>query len=177
MTSHEDRELVAKARAGSREAVSELFERHWSSAWKLAFAVTGRRALADDVAQGSFERAFRALPDFNGRSSFGTWLSRIVVNGALNALRDERRFVAGEETAWPEQDWTEPLLSDRELVQAVGRLAVERRVVLVLRYWFAYAPPEIAKLLDLPVGTVHSRLARALSELRAHLEEDDAERA
>lgn len=175
MHSEVDQEvLVARARDGSREAASTLFESHWSAAWQLAYAITGRRALADDVAQGAFERAFRSLPEFNGRSSFRTWLSRIVTNGALNALRDEQRIVAEEEVGSSALDWTETILSDRGLVEAVGRLSVERRVALVLRYWFGFAPAEIAELLDVPLGTVHSRLARSLSDLRSQLEEDDA---
>jgi RNA polymerase sigma-70 factor (ECF subfamily) len=174
MHSDVEQQLVADAWAGSREAAGELFERHWPAAWRLAFAITGRRALADDVAQDAFERAFRALPDFNGRSSFRTWLSRIVTNGALNTLRDERRLVTGRDPDWGALDWTENVHSDRDLVEAVGRLPVERRVSLVLRYWFGCTPAEIAELLDLPVGTVHSRLARALSDLRSRLEEYNA---
>jgi RNA polymerase sigma-70 factor (ECF subfamily) len=177
MRTEGEKELVARAQAGSRDAASRLFERHWSSAWQLAFAITGRRALADDVAQGAFERAFRSLPDFNGRSSFRTWLCRIVTNGALNALREERRIVPEGETDWPIPDWTERVLSDQELVGAVGRLPVERRVALVLRYWFGCTPAEIAELLDVPAGTVHSRLARSLVDLRSQLEAHDAHRS
>lgn len=80
MTIDDDRQLVAAALAGSTAAGAELFSRHWLAAWRLAFAVTRNATAADDAAQDAFERAFRALPNFNGRSSFGTWLSRIVLN-------------------------------------------------------------------------------------------------
>lgn len=162
-----DVELVAEARAGSREAAAELFERHWPAAWRVAFALTGTAAGAEDVAQDSFERAFSALGDFNGRSAFSTWLYRIVVNRALNVRRSDARLVqvgAGLELA------TEEPPRDSELAEAVARLPGDRRAAVVLRYWLDFTPTEIATMLDLPVGTVHSRLGRALTDLRKELE-------
>jgi RNA polymerase sigma-70 factor (ECF subfamily) len=79
----DDQRLVAATLAGSAEAGEELFARHWLAAWRLALSVTGCSAAADDIAQDAFERAFRGLAGFNGRSSFRTWLSRIVVNRAV----------------------------------------------------------------------------------------------
>src|SRR5688572_29639419 len=89
----DDRRLVAKAAAGSRLAGAELFERHWSAAWRLAFSLTRDRTSADDIAQEAFERAFRGLASFNGRSSFRTWLCRIVANRAVDVARRERPWV------------------------------------------------------------------------------------
>jgi RNA polymerase sigma-70 factor, ECF subfamily len=73
----DDQQLVAEAAAGSKGAAEELFSRHWLPAWRLAYSVTGTSTAADDVAQDAFERAFRGLGGFNGRSSFRTWLSCI----------------------------------------------------------------------------------------------------
>ena len=91
-----DGELVARARQGSREAAAELFIRHWPGAWKVARTVTGRRDMADDVAQDAFERAFAALGRFDRRRPFGPWLHRIVVNRSLDLLRSERRLIGSE---------------------------------------------------------------------------------
>jgi RNA polymerase sigma-70 factor (ECF subfamily) len=162
-----DEELVAEARAGSRDAAGELFERHWPRAWRVAYVLTGTVAGAEDVAQDSFERAFSSLGTFNGRSAFATWLHRIVVNRALNVRRSEARLVhaeSGGEEASPETP------RGSELADAVGRLTPDRRSVVVLRYWLDFTPGEIAAVLDVPVGTVHSRLGRALSDLRKELE-------
>jgi RNA polymerase sigma-70 factor, ECF subfamily len=163
-----DDELVAEARAGSRDAAAELFERHWPSAWKVAYALTGATASAEDVAQDSFERAFSALETFNGRCAFSTWLYRIVVNRALNVRRSERRLVhtdVDEETNFVEAPPSGP-----DVAEAVERLPADRRTVVILRYWLDLAPGEIAAILEVPEGTVHSRLGRALADLRKELE-------
>jgi RNA polymerase sigma-70 factor (ECF subfamily) len=168
-----DADLVARARGGSREAAAELFERYWGAAWRAAYAVTGRRAMADDVAQDAFERAFAALGRFDERRPFGPWLHRIVVNRALDLLRSERRLV-GEVV---EAEWVDVRDGDVALLDAVSALPLQRRVVVVLRFGLGLTPSVIAEVLGVPVGTVSSRLARALDQLRAQYEESDVEQA
>ena len=172
-----DGELVVRARQGSRDAAAELFVRHWPGAWKVARAVTGRRDMADDVAQDAFERAFAALGRFDRRRPFGPWLHRIVVNRSLDLLRSERRLIGSEALDRIEGEWRDRAGEDRQLLAAVAGLSPQRRVVLVLRYGLGYSPAAIAELLGLPVGTVHSRLARALDDLRRNERERDAGRA
>jgi RNA polymerase sigma-70 factor (ECF subfamily) len=164
-----DRVLVERARRGSRDAAGELFERHWEGAWRAAFGITGRREVADDVAQDAFERAFGAIERFDASRPFAPWLHRIVVNRALDLLRRERRLVAVDRV--PEvPTWDAPNAA-AAMLDAVARLAPDRRAVCVLRFGLGYAPVEIAGILDVPVGTVHSRLARALADLRSGLQE------
>jgi RNA polymerase sigma-70 factor (ECF subfamily) len=160
-----DRDLVRAARRGDRDAAAALFRRYWPSAWRVALSVTGRRALADDVAADAFERAFAALDRFDERRPFGPWLHRIVANRCLDLLRAERRLT--------DDDGVEPVVvnpdhrsGDRGLLEAVAGLSLERRVVVLLRYGVGMTPKEIAAALDLPVGTVNSRLARSLEQLR-----------
>lgn len=169
-----DRELVRGARRGDREAAAALFRRHWRDAWRAAYAVTGRRALADDVAADAFERAFAALGRFDERRPFSPWLHRIVANRALDLLRAERRL-ADEELPDVVDVVTDHHGGDRGLLGAVAELSLERRVVVVLRYGVGMTPKQIAAALDLPVGTVNSRLARALDELRETLEVERVE--
>jgi RNA polymerase sigma-70 factor (ECF subfamily) len=178
VTVDEDQELVARALAGSRAAGDELFSRHWLAAWRLAFSVTRNATAADDVAQDGFERAFRALASFNGRSSFRTWLSRIVLNQAIDAVRRRNRVQRLESGGTHSSTWSDDdAARDQDLLDAVLALPLERRTAVVLRYWARHTPQEIAEILDVPLGTVHSRLARALSELRSRLEETDVPRA
>lgn len=171
----DDEQLVAEAVAGSTAAGEELFARHWPTAWRLAFSLTGSSAAADDVAQDAFERAFRGLPEFNGRSSFRTWLTRIVVNRAIDTARRQRPLEPlAVADALPAPRADDDTLGERDLLAAVLALPPERRTVVALRYWARHSPQEIAAILDLPLGTVHSRLARALAELRSRLEVPDA---
>jgi RNA polymerase sigma-70 factor, ECF subfamily len=172
-----DAALVRRARDGSRDAAGELFARHWPGAWRAALVVTGRREMADDVAQDAFERAFAALGRFDESRPFGAWLHRIVVNRALDLLRRERRLVGLDSTEELAGGWRDVEVEDRALLEAVVVLSEPRRVVIVLRYGLGYAPTEIGKLLDLPTGTVNSRLARALDDLRELRREDRVERA
>lgn len=170
MAEPSDEELVRTALAGSRDAAAELFRRYWAPSWRAAFAVVGRRAAADDVAQDAFQRAFRALPQFDSQRPFGAWLHRIVINRALDFVRSESRFVALEQRDNGTLELLEERLRDEQLFAALARLDPERRAVIALRYWLDYSPPEIAELLEVPVGTVSSRLSRALAELRQDLE-------
>lgn len=169
-----DRDLVRQARRGDRDAAALLFRRYWRDAWRAAFAITGRRALADDVAADAFERAFAALGRFDDRRPFGPWLHRIVANRALDLLRAERRL-SGDEPAEPADLTPSYDAGDRSLLSAVADLPLERRVVVVLRYGVGMTPKQIAATLDLPVGTVNSRLARALEQLREALEVEHVE--
>jgi RNA polymerase sigma-70 factor, ECF subfamily len=169
-----DRDLVRKARRGDREAAATLFRRYWRDAWRAAYAVTGRRSLADDVAADGFERAFAALGRFDDRRPFGPWLHRIVANRALDVLRAERRLSDEELPDVPDAAPAHAS-GDRGLLAAVAELSLERRVVVVLRYGVGMTPKQIADALDLPVGTVNSRLARALEQLRESLEVEHVE--
>jgi RNA polymerase sigma-70 factor, ECF subfamily len=171
----EEATLLDEARRGSREAAGALFTRHWRGAWRAAYAITGSEAAAEDVVQDAFERALRGLARFDGRRPFGAWLYRIVVNRALNLRRDERRLVPLEALA-DEPGWDDPDAGgDRALLARVAGLAPERRAVVILRYGLGHPVAEIAELLDLPVGTVQSRLARALAQLRTTLEASDVD--
>jgi RNA polymerase sigma-70 factor, ECF subfamily len=131
--------------------------------------------MADDIAADAFERAFAALGRFDDRRPFAPWLHRIVVNRALDLLRAERRLVGGDPLFELPDISGVDAGSDRALLEAVAALPLQRRVVVVLRYGIGMSPDEIAKVLDLPSGTVHSRLARALDQLRAQIEVSDVQ--
>ena len=103
---------------------------------------------------------------FDERRPFAPWLNRIVVNRALDVLRSERRLIGGELPFEPAAAAGGDADGDRELLEAVQALPLQRRAVVILRYGVGMSPAEIAAVLDVPVGTVHSRLARALDQLR-----------
>ncbi len=175
MRRHPDRELIALARRGSRDAAGTLFDRYWLFAWQAAYAVTMNRTIADDAAQEAIQRAFGSLERFDTTRPFGPWLKRIVINCAVDQLRRTRRLTTLDADV-PLEEWALPHVADdvelRALVDAVVALAPAKRAVIVLRYWLDLPFEEIAGVLGLPVGTVASRHARALAELRLALEDE-----
>jgi RNA polymerase sigma-70 factor (ECF subfamily) len=175
VTGAKEKQLIARARDGSTSAATELVELHWTRAWKVAYAVTGHRALADDAAQEGVLRAMRALETFDGRGPFWPWLKRIVVNRAIEELRHERRLASAErryEELWARLENEAPGDASGAVAAAVAGLTPVRRLVVVLHYWLDYSVEDIAAQLELPVGTVASRLSRALAQLRSTLEEE-----
>jgi RNA polymerase sigma-70 factor, ECF subfamily len=155
---------VRGAQAGSVEAVEALYRAHWPRAYRAAYLVVHDAAGAEDIAQEAFLAALRALDRFDRRRPFGPWLHRIVVNRAIDWARartlrrevDVDDAVAADPAAVAELD---------ELVRALASLPPEQRAVIVLRYLLEYTPGEIAAMLDLPRGTVNSRLRRGLDAL------------
>ena len=90
-TRSDEGSLLDRAKAGDRAAFGEMVRANLPRVWRLALQLTGDRAAADDVTQEAFLRAQRALPKFDGRSAFFTWMYRITVNVALNRIRSEKR--------------------------------------------------------------------------------------
>ncbi len=159
--------LVRAAQKGSRDAVEELFARHWDGAYRAAVLVTGDRAAAEDIAQEAFLSALRALPRFDARRPLRPWLHRIVVNRAIDWSRSRtlRREVAEGAGDLPCPTAARRPGPDEDIVAALLELGVEQRAVVVLRYFLDLTPGEIAVALDLPRGTVNSRLRRGLDAL------------
>ena len=166
--SPDERALVAAARRGDEAALEALFRLHWPRAHRAAWLVVHDAAAAEDIAQESFLAAVRALDRFDRRRPFGPWLHRIVVNRAIDwararALRGEVELAAEPAGAAARNGF------DRGLVDSLRLLPPEQRAVVVLRHLLGYTPGEIARLLDLPRGTVNSRLRRGLDAMRTRL--------
>lgn len=161
------------ARAGSVSDLEALFRAHWPRAYRAAYLVVHDAAAAEDIAQEAFLAAVRALDRFDRRRPFGPWLHRIVVNRAIDwararALRAEVGGEALAEQAARPDSPQDPYSA--EVVSALSALSPEHRAVIVLRHLLEYTPGEIARLLDLPRGTVNSRLRRGLDQLKDVLE-------
>jgi RNA polymerase sigma-70 factor (ECF subfamily) len=166
-----DAKLIREAQRGSSDALEELFRRHWRRAHRAAYLVVHDPTAAEDIAQEAFLSAIRALDRFDRRRPFGPWLHRIAVNRAIDfararALRPENELTGAAEGEARPRD----AISD-ELMSALAGLEPEHRAVVVLRYVLEYTPGEIARMLELPRGTVNSRLRRGLDRLRPAIEE------
>jgi RNA polymerase sigma-70 factor (ECF subfamily) len=163
----DERAWVRGAQAGSASDFEALFRSYWSSAFRAAYIVVHDAAAAEDIAQEAFLAAIRALDRFDRRRPFGPWLHRIVVNRAIDWAR--RRALRGEvELVEVPAEGNAAELGD-DVVEAMQRLSPEHRAVIVLRHLLGYTPGEIARMLDLPRGTVNSRLRRGLDDLKERL--------
>ena len=165
----EERAWVRGAQAGSASDLEALFRRHWPGAYRAAYLVVHDAAAAEDIAQEAFLSAVRALDGFDRGRPFGPWLHRIVVNRAIDWTRARalRREVGDEQLAvTPARTEAPPEDLGAETMAALGSLAPDHRAVVVLRYVLDYSPGEIAELLELPRGTVNSRLRRGLDTLQ-----------
>jgi RNA polymerase sigma-70 factor (ECF subfamily) len=173
----QERRWIRAAQAGSQEALEQLYRRHWPWAHRAAYLVVHDRAAAEDIAQEAFLSAVRALDRFDRRRPFGPWLNRIVVNRAIDwararALRNEMALDPGSEGGPASRDEPAPGAPySEDVVGALASLSAEHRGVVVLRYLLEYTPGEIAEILELPRGTVNSRLRRALDQLRSQIED------
>jgi RNA polymerase sigma-70 factor (ECF subfamily) len=164
--------LLPRAAQGDRPAFTELVRRHQGRVRSLLLRLCADRTLADDLAQEVFLRAFRGLVGFEGRSSFGTWVYRIAYNVFLNYRARARELWSlpedYETRAAAPEDAMSAGRSDlrRDLEGAIDALPERYRAVVVLYYLHEVSYPEIAEILDVPLGTVKTHLHRAKRLLR-----------
>jgi RNA polymerase sigma-70 factor (ECF subfamily) len=174
LTREVDESTLAAARSGNPDAFAAILRHYDGRLRALAYRIVGRAELMDDVVQEASMKAFRALPDFAGRSSLGTWLLRIVYTTALNALRSERNShthpvdpldldtESGEDPA-------DELQRRRDVIDALASLPPDQRAVVWLILQQGYDHATAATILRIPVGTVASRLHHARARLRRAL--------
>jgi RNA polymerase sigma factor (sigma-70 family) len=172
-----DEVLVARARTGDRSAYGELVRRHQSAALRLAAAICGSAEEARDIVQDALVKGYRSLDRYRSEAPVRAWLLRIVANDAKNAVRArgrrhgrERRFESLRQGAGGADPVGEHVVDADEverLLALLGRLGERDRTVLACRFVAGLSEPETAATLGVPIGTVKSRTARALSRARA----------
>ena len=169
--------LISRARGGDREAFGELVEQYRDNVYRLAYRMCGNAYDADEAAQEAFVAAWRALPNFRGDAKFSTWLYRLTTNAAIDVMRREKRHQTvgdGEmmelaDDADSPQETVERTEQQEAVQKALSTLSEEYREVLLLRYMEELDYAEIAEVLQLPSGTVKSRINRAKAALKAAL--------
>ena len=178
-----DAELARRARAGERAAFDALVRRYSGRVFGLVLRWMRDPEDAREIAQEAFVRAWRGLPRFEGGEEFRGWLFRIAVNAANDELRARKRHGGVNLDDVPEsqlgsaqpEDPLDEMEGERlagRLERALARLNDEHRAVLLLRAREEMSYEEIAHALDIPRGTVMSRLARARARLRELLAEE-----
>jgi RNA polymerase sigma-70 factor (ECF subfamily) len=166
-----DAELIARVLVSDdRAAFGELVLRHQSAVRRfLRHLSRGDLAQADDLAQDTFVQAYRSLAHYRGGAEFSTWLLGIAHNHWRNARRRQRPHQSFDETAVPDLATpAEATASDlrQDLAAAVGRLSADEQLALHVCYQQGLSHREAATLLDWPLGTVKTHLARGKEQLR-----------
>jgi RNA polymerase sigma-70 factor, ECF subfamily len=166
------RELVERAMHGDQHAFGMLAERSLDRLVGTAGLLLRDTDAAQDAAQDALIRAWRDLPTLRDPDRFSSWLYRVLLNSCADHRRRQQRHAhqaLAPEHGGPAADTTQAFADRDALEAALGRLSDEHRAVVVLRYYAGLSQPEIATVVGEPLGTVKSRLSRAVSYLRADL--------
>ena len=167
-----DAALVDAAHRGSETALATLFHRYWPAAERAAYLVCHDRDGAEDIAQEAFLAAIGSLERFDRRRQFAPWLHRIVINRAIDftRMRAARRETSTADIPEPPYHHQSSVEPEHDVLAALAHLDPNHRAVIVMRYVFDLSPGEIAQALELPRGTVNSRLRRGLDALGDRLD-------
>jgi RNA polymerase sigma-70 factor (ECF subfamily) len=175
-----DPELLAKCRAGDPEAIETLVNEHQARLYRLCLSILDSPDDAQDAVQETFIAAIRALPKYRGDAALQTWLYSIAVNACRGQLRKSKRrgkFEEPEDDAEMSMDRSTPSPEGSVIAsqhadaiwQAVNSLDEKHRLPVVLRYYHELSTEEIARVLEINLGTVHSRLSNARTRLTGEL--------
>ena len=160
--------VLARAQKGDADALNALLRHHYDSIRAICHRIVLNSADAEDATQMAVISVARSLPSFDRRASLSTWIYRIATNAALDELRRiRRRPIPTHDVALdtPYGDSTGEVDTQMLISHALSKVSEEYRVVLVLRHVADLDYEEIATVIDIPVGTVRSRLARGRAQL------------
>jgi RNA polymerase sigma-70 factor (ECF subfamily) len=170
-------DLIRRSQTGDKGAFSDLFHKYKNLVYRTAYLMLDNADDAQDVLQEVFIQVHKSLSTFQpSKGAFTTWLYRITVNHCLNRRRKRRLFVLSFDQVSSallidHTSLLENQLAEEEATQqALGQLSEKLRTVVILRYYWELSYAEIAQILDVPVGTVKSRLNLALKTLHKKLE-------
>lgn len=186
----DDHVLISRAQKGDSTAFDQLIAKYEQRAYQFAFRLTRNPEEAADVVSDAFVRVYNALPNFKGQSAFTTWLYRILTNCFLDIRKKDKAKVmvsldvqahSGDQEVGreveapgrnPEQE-SQRSARVRTLERAIAQLPEYQRAMIVMFHSEQKSYEEIAEILDLPIGTVKSRLNRARLTLREMLAKDE----
>jgi RNA polymerase sigma-70 factor (ECF subfamily) len=176
----DERRLLAEVRGGDRASAEEMVDRTYSAVFASLFRLCGDSDLAADLTQETYQKAWAALPKFDGRSQLFTWLYRIAYTTFLNHIRRPRRMTSLDEPdsldVRDEAPSADAVLSDREqserLRSAVLELPDDLRFTVTAHFWGGLAVKEIAKIEEITTVAIRKRLHKAFSILESILQEE-----
>jgi RNA polymerase sigma-70 factor, ECF subfamily len=173
-----DCELIELSLKGDQSAFTEIVRRHKSKIAATIYGMIGKCDEAEDIGQEVFIRFYKSINNFRGESTLGTYLTRIAINLSLNEIkrRMRKRFLTFDKVIENGSDIADPVpydtLNENQAMieKALEKLSSKHRAVIVLRLIDGYSTEETAQILEVPLGTVLSRLARAQMKLKKYLE-------
>ncbi|WP_123040183.1 sigma-70 family RNA polymerase sigma factor [Cohnella candidum] len=170
------RRFVHAARTGSKEAFAELVRRFKGNVYRHAYGMLGSRSEAEDAAQEAFIKAYYSISRLDADFAFSSWMMRIVTNICLDRLKKRTdEWPVAEESRLSAAAARDEMSDTRMAIQeAMRQLSPEHRQVLLLHDMQGYRYEEISELLDIPLGTVKSRLNAARLALRKEWKKGEA---
>ncbi len=176
-----DLQLIEEVRNGKRRAFTELMRRYQQRVYWAARRIVGTHEDADDIAQETFVKAYTALGDFRGESSFFTWVYRIAINLSLNAVRKRQMVSYLKENEiinriFPSSDDPSREVEFKEtqsrLQEAIARLPEKQRAVFVMRYYDEMSYEEISEVMKTSVGGLKANFFHALRKVREYMTDE-----
>ena len=187
MEGNETLQLIRRSLAGDETAFAALFHQYQNLVYKTAFVLLGNKDDTDDAFQEVFLDVHRSLASYQPtKGAFSTWLYRITVNGCLSWKRKRKFLFFPFDDSRDSRAQMEPSLNHiatheeqvemaDQVLKAMSHLSPKLRAVVALRYYRDLSYAEIATILNVPIGTVKSRLCQAMETLRTVLESNAAE--
>tara|TARA_B100001250_G_scaffold412640_1_gene444424 strand:- start:250 stop:819 length:570 start_codon:yes stop_codon:yes gene_type:complete len=172
--SFDESQLVASAQQGNRDALEQLLEHYYDFVFSICRRVTGNINDANEATQETLISVVRNIASFKSTAKFSTWVYRIATNASLDEIRRKSRKPTTEFNEETVIAKTTPSLEDSiidsiDIDIALQRLPEEFRIVLVLRDQLGTSYEEIGEILDVPSGTVKSRIARARQKMKEEI--------
>ncbi|WP_066638648.1 sigma-70 family RNA polymerase sigma factor [Desulfolucanica intricata] len=166
-------ETVNRARRGDQSAFTQLVDKQKADLYRIAFSYVKNQDDALDIVHETVYKAFVSIEKLKNPEHFSTWLTRILINCAINQLRKSKKvlLLTDQETVQAraeERDQTDLI----DLYTAIDKLSNQHKTVILLKYFRGFKVVEIAEVLGCPVGTAKTYLHQALKELRLELKEE-----
>lgn len=167
--------LVKKAVRGDSPALSELLRRHYSFLYQYTLKLTMNKVRAEDITQETMLRAIEKIGTYQSKAKFSSWLiaiaSRLVIDGHRRSKREQRYIHEEQSVRALKHDTLQRMNEWPAVLHAIGQLNEALRAPILLKHYYGYSQDEIAEMLDIPAGTVKSRLHTGLKLLRKELAE------